>query len=296
MWRPRRSADHAPSRPVGAKLELLYACNLRCSFCYTDSPRHTVAGTLSLADEEWRRVVDEALELGVVEAVITGGEPLMRADLALELAERLAGAGVGVTFNSNGWFLDEAIADRLAEVPGLVVDISIDGPSPQLHDAGRGVPGSWRRAVLAVDRLLARGVGHQVVSVITPQTVSLVGEHIELMRRLGVDSLRLTPVAEVGAAARLRGMHIPRRKLLQAIEDHRHRHGSAMRIVAQYGNVGIVPVRDSSAPRALLVRPNGAVLTDSLQPFSYGSAAREGLEACWGRIRTGWRGAQARPS
>ncbi len=269
-------------------MELLYACNLRCTFCYTDSPRHTVAGTLSLSDEEWRQVADELLELGVVEVVITGGEPLMRSDLAVELAERFAAEGVGVTFNSNGWFLDDEVADRLAAIPGIVVDISIDGPTPELHDSGRGVPGSWRRAVEAVDRLLVRGVGHQVVSVVLPDTVPLLDDHLELMRRLGVRSLRLTPVAEIGAAARLRGTRIPRQKLLDSIERHRRCHGDGMRIVAQYGNVGIVPIRDQTAPAALLVRPNGSVLSDSLQPFSYGNAVRDGLATCWERIREGW--------
>ncbi len=277
-----------PARPVGAKLELLYACNLRCTFCYTDSPRHTVAGTASLGDDQWRRIAEEALDLDVIEVVLTGGEPLMRAELVLDLLERISSAGVGLTLNTNGWFLDEEIADRLAEVPGLTVDVSIDGPTPELHDAGRGVPGSWRRAVLAVDRLLARGINHQVVSVVTPRSLPVLDEHIERMRLLGVRSLRLTPVAEIGAAARLRGQHVSRSKLLAAVERHRRRHCEQMRVVVQYGNVGLVATRDSAAPAALLVRPNGAVLSDSLQPFAYGNAARDGLERCWQRIRDGW--------
>jgi MoaA/NifB/PqqE/SkfB family radical SAM enzyme len=289
LWSPGQIREHAPSRPVGAKLELLYACNLRCTFCYTDSPRHTVAGTAALADDEWRRLAEELLELGIVEAVVTGGEPLMRADLALELVERLAAEGVGVTLNSNGWFLDDEIADRIAEVPGVSVHVSIDGPSPRVHDAGRGVPGSWRRAVLAVDRLLQRGIGHQVVSVVTPEVLPLLDEHLALMDRLGVASMRITPVAEIGAAARLRGQHVPRKKLLDAIERHRRSYGGRMRISAQYGNVGLVPVRDRVAPAALLIRPNGSVLTDSQQPFSYGNAVSDGVAECWERIRTGWR-------
>jgi MoaA/NifB/PqqE/SkfB family radical SAM enzyme len=277
-----------PSRPVGAKLELLYACNLRCTFCYTDSPRHTVAGTASLGDEEWRRVVDEALDLGVIEIVLTGGEPLMRADLVLELLERISASGVGLTLNTNGWFLDDEIADRLAEIPGLTVDVSIDGPTPEIHDAGRGVPGSWRRAVLAVDRLLDRGIRHQVVSVVTPESLPVLDQHIERMRLLGVRSLRLTPVAEIGAAARLKGQHVSRSKLLAAVERHRRSHGEQMRLVVQYGNVGLLAIRDRAAPAALLVRPNGAVLTDSLQPFAYGNAVRDGLAGCWRRIRESW--------
>lgn len=220
--------------------------------------------------------------------MLTGGEPLMRADLVLELLERISARGAGLTLNTNGWFLDDEIADRLAEIPGLTVDVSIDGPTPELHDAGRGVPGSWRRAVLAVDRLLNRGVRHQVVSVVTPQSLPVLDEHIERMRLLGVRSLRLTPVAEIGAAARLKGQHVSRSKLLAAVERHRRCHGEQMRLIVQYGNVGLVAIRDRAAPAALLVRPNGAVLSDSLQPFAYGNAARDGLAACWGRIREGW--------
>src|SRR5438046_10064269 len=91
----------APVRPVGVKLELTHACNLRCGFCYTDSPRHTLARTPDLADEDWLAVVDEAIALGVLEAVVTGGEPLLRRDLTLEVIERLDAAGAGTTLHTN---------------------------------------------------------------------------------------------------------------------------------------------------------------------------------------------------
>lgn len=76
-------ATEPPERPVGVKLELTYRCNLLCPFCYTDSPRRTREGAADLDDGTWRRVVEEALELGVIEAVVTGGEPLLRLDLSL---------------------------------------------------------------------------------------------------------------------------------------------------------------------------------------------------------------------
>src|SRR5436190_19792318 len=100
LWRlgrrPPRSLVEAPDRPIGAKLELTYACNLRCGFCYTDSPRRTLQRSVDLPDEDWRRVVRETLGLGILEAVVTGGEPLLRKDLTLELIETLASGGVGV--------------------------------------------------------------------------------------------------------------------------------------------------------------------------------------------------------
>src|SRR4051812_28823391 len=146
------NARHAPPRaPVGAKFELTYSCNLTCPFCYTDSPRRTRERATDLSDEAWLRVIEDAIAAGIVEAVVTGGEPLLRRDLALEVIERLSSAGVGVTLNTNGWFVDAEVADRLARCKGLQVNISIDGASPGLHDSIRGVRGSWLRAVRGID-------------------------------------------------------------------------------------------------------------------------------------------------
>ena len=73
-----------------------------------------------------------------------------------------------ITLNTNGWFVDETVAERLA-ASGARVHVSIDGVSAELHDASRGVTGSWRRAVNAIDLLLSRGARVQVVHVVTPQ-------------------------------------------------------------------------------------------------------------------------------
>ena len=190
-----------PERPIGAKLEITYHCNLRCGFCYTDSPRRTLARSVEMDDEQWRRIVSQAIELGLIEAVVTGGEPLLRRELTLETVERLTAAGMMVTLNTNGWFLDAEAADRLAGA-GVRVHVSLDGASAELHDASRGVPGSWRRAVQAIDLMLARGGRVQVAHVVTPRNEATFDEFLEQMRVLAPTSVRVVPVGLLGAAAR----------------------------------------------------------------------------------------------
>lgn len=282
---PRRRRP--TERPIGVKLELTHSCNLRCDFCYTDSPRHTVARTTDLDDDAWRRIVDEALELGVIEAVVTGGEPLLRAPLTLELLERLGAARVATVLNTNGWFVDETIADRLATLPDLTVNISVDGASPGLHDAARGVPGSWRRAVRAIALLLERDVSVCVGHVVTPLNAAWVPELLEHMWLLGVRAVRLTPVVPIGAASREDGWTVDRRALRRAVAAAGERYGEGFRALVQGGTGEIVATRDEHAPAALLVRPNGDVLIDSLQPFAFGRV-ENGLAACWARIVTDW--------
>ena len=292
LWRlgrhPPRALTEAPERPIGAKLELTYACNLRCGFCYTDSPRHTLQRTPELGDEEWREVVRQSLELGIVEAVVTGGEPFLRKELTLGVIETLAEAGVGVTLNTNGWFVDEEVAARLGALRGVTAHVSLDGARAGLHDSSRGVPGSWRRAIEGIDRLLGAGVGVCVVHVVTPDNADAVPEFLEQMWALGVPWARVTPVVVTGAAARGGDWEISRGALEDAVDEFRRQHGSAMRIVLQPGTGGSITLQGREAPGSYLVRPNGDVRPDSMRPFSFGNAARDGVAACWAAMREGW--------
>jgi MoaA/NifB/PqqE/SkfB family radical SAM enzyme len=292
LWRlgrrPPRSLTEAPDRPIGAKFELTYACNLRCGFCYTDSPRHTLQRTPELSDEEWREVVRQSLELGIVEAVVTGGEPFLRKELTLGVVETLAEAGVGVTLNTNGWFVDEEVATRLGALRGVTAHVSLDGARAGLHDGSRGVPGSWRRAVEGIDRLLGAGVGVCVVHVVTPGNAEAVPEFLEQMWALGVPWIRVTPVVMTGAAARGGDWQVSRRALQDAVDEFRQRRGKAMKIVLQPGTGGAISLQGREAPGSYLVRPNGDVRPDSMRPFSFGNAMSDGVAACWKSIQSDW--------
>lgn len=292
LWRlgrrPPRALTECPEKPIGAKLEITYACNLRCGFCYTDSPRHTLQRTPELSDEEWREVVRQSLDLGIVEAVVTGGEPFLRRELTLEVVEDLAGAGVGVTLNTNGWFVDEEVAARLGALRGVTAHVSLDGARAGLHDGSRGVPGSWRRAVEGIDRLLAAGVGVCVVHVVTPDNAAAVPDFLDQMWTLGVPWVRVTPVVVTGAAARAGDWRVSWRALQSAVTEFEQRRGKAMRVVLQSDSAGGLSLQGRAAPGSYLVRPNGDVRPDSMRPFSFGNAARDGVEACWEAIRERW--------
>ena len=272
---------------MGVKLELTHACNLRCGFCYTDSPRHTLARTPELSDDEWLKIVDEAIALGVLEAVVTGGEPLLRRDLTVEVIERLERAGVGMTLNTNGWFVDDAVADRIAACRGLSVFISLDGATSAAHDGSRGVPGGWERAVAAIDRLLARDVPVRIVHVVTPDTESETEALIQLGWHLGVTSVQMTPVVPTGAAARGGDWKVDAPRL-RRITERAGEEWPGMPVIMRTGSIGdgMAPTRPT--PLGLLVRPTGAVRIESVNPFSFGNARRDGLAACWDRIVTGF--------
>jgi MoaA/NifB/PqqE/SkfB family radical SAM enzyme len=269
------------------KLELTHACNLRCGFCYTDSPRHTIARTPELSDADWLAIVDESIALGALEAVVTGGEPLLRRDLTLAAIERLDAAGVGTTLNTNGWFVDDAVAERLAACRGLSVFVSLDGATSAAHDGSRGVPGSWARGVAGIDRMLSRDIPVRVVHVVTPDTEPETEALIELGWHLGVNSVQMTPVVPAGAAARAGDWQVDVGRLRRIAERAAER-WPGMPVIVRTGSLtdGMAPTRRT--PLGLLVRPTGAVRIESVNPFSFGNARRDGLAACWARIAAGF--------
>ncbi len=205
--------------------------------------------------------------------------------MALAALERLDEAGVATYLNTNGWFVDDAVADRLAALRGLHVYVSVDGANAGRHDALRGVPGSWKRALAGAARLLDRGVPVRITHVVTPHNGDEVPDALRAFARLGALSTHLAPVAPIGAAAR-GGDWAVDRMALRVTRDAGRSSLGGMNVEVRGGEYDdFNPF--TSAPATFLVRPDGVVRISSSVPFSFGHVD-EGVAACWERIRAGW--------
>jgi pyrroloquinoline quinone biosynthesis protein E len=101
------SATEAARPPGGPPLWLLaevtYRCPLHCVFCY--NPVDYTRYGEELSTEEWLRVLREARGMGAAQLGFSGGEPLVREDLEILVAEshrlgyytNLITSGVGLT-------------------------------------------------------------------------------------------------------------------------------------------------------------------------------------------------------
>ncbi len=75
----------SPSPPLWLLAELTYRCPLHCVFCY--NPVDYTAYGAELATDEWVRVLREGRSLGATQLGFSGGEPLVRDDLEVLVAE-----------------------------------------------------------------------------------------------------------------------------------------------------------------------------------------------------------------
>src|SRR5437016_204209 len=118
-------------RPYSLLAEVTHRCPLHCPYC--SNPTHLVSSREELTTAEWKRVLDEAAELGALHVGFSGGEPLQRADLAqLVAAARTAGLYSNLITSSIG--LNRRRAEELKQAGLDSVQISFQSDQEPLAD------------------------------------------------------------------------------------------------------------------------------------------------------------------
>jgi MoaA/NifB/PqqE/SkfB family radical SAM enzyme len=155
------------AQPLNAQLELTYACNWRCVFCY--NPRHFDRKRMTA--DEWIAVLDELRALGTLTVTLTGGEPLTHPEF-FRIAEAARERAFALRIFTNAVRVDDEAADRIAALLPLAVEVSIHGATAEVHDAATATAGSFDAAFAGIDRLAARGV-----AVVVKTPVTSINEH-----------------------------------------------------------------------------------------------------------------------
>jgi len=182
--------------PICLTWELTYACNLDCVHCLSSSGRRDPR---ELSTDEALRVVDELRAMQVFYVNIGGGEPMLRRDF-FTIIDYATTSGVGVKFSTNGTYIDDAAARRLAAMDYLDVQISIDGADADTNDRVRG-RGSWATARRAMDALAAADFGEFKISVVvTRENVTQLDDLLAIADGYGAQ-LRITRLRPAGRGA-----------------------------------------------------------------------------------------------
>jgi radical SAM protein with 4Fe4S-binding SPASM domain len=199
-------------------IELTAFCNQKCGYCYNDF-REDPGSVGSLPREELLRLVDRALtEVDFDHVTLTGGEPFARPEVfdVLEIVKR---HGKRAIIISNGGLLTDAHADRLASLPVYFVQITLNGPTAELHEEHVG-QGHFEPTLRGIRALLARGVGVTGSIVVTRKNARAVKETLAVFRDLGVKEVALSRYSPAGYAAGQVAELLPSRsELLAALEQ-----------------------------------------------------------------------------
>ena len=187
------------STPLSKKLWVYtnFDCNLRCSYCVAES--HPRAPRRGIDFETFKRIVDEALALGVDCIYLTGGEPFILDDIFAMLA--YSSDKLPTTILTNGMLFNERRLNRLVEIKSdaLIVQVSLDGSRPEMHDPIRGL-GSWQKTVDGIQRLIGSGFKVRLSTTETHINQGHLDEICEFRRALGIpdDDHIIRPLAKRG--------------------------------------------------------------------------------------------------
>ncbi len=145
--------------------ETTQACDLSCLHCRASAQplRHEH----ELTTEEGFRLLDEVKSFGNPLMVFTGGDPLKRPDL-LELIRYAVGIGLrsNVSPSATPLLTNDAINDfQSAGIARMA--ISLDGADAETHDTFRAVPGTFDRAMAALEHARDIGLDTQVQTTVT---------------------------------------------------------------------------------------------------------------------------------
>lgn len=169
---------------------LTEGCNCACRHCWLApkfDPDATRYPTLPVA--QFEQVVAEAKPLGLQSVKLTGGEPLMHPgiDELLAIVER---EELGLVIETNGLLLDRELAARITRCGRPTVSVSIDGAAAPVHDAVRGVPGAFDRAIAGIRVLVEAGLAPHLVLSVMRDNVSQVEPVVRLAEQLGARLLK----------------------------------------------------------------------------------------------------------
>jgi AdoMet-dependent heme synthase len=162
---PARGGINYDESPFLAIWEVTQSCDLACKHCRAAA--QPIPHPDQLTNAEGKALIDQIAEMHIPIFVFTGGDPLKRGDV-FDLIRYAAGKGVKVALTPSATPLLTREAIFQLKEAGLVrLGISLDGSTPEIQDAFRGLPGAWARTIRAIEWANEAGIPIQVHTTIS---------------------------------------------------------------------------------------------------------------------------------
>ena len=151
--------------------EVTRACAFACVHCRADAIPQRDPKELNTAESY--TLIDQLAEFGNPILIFTGGDPMMRRDL-FDLIAYATEKGLRCSLTPTATALPTLDRLKQAREAGIRrVALSLDAPTPEVHDAFRQVPGSWQRTMDILHRAKDAGCSVQVNTTVTKFNVDL---------------------------------------------------------------------------------------------------------------------------
>jgi len=184
----------ARRRPLAFDLEVTARCNHDCRHCYINLPaadQEARAAELSLG--EISSIAGEAVSMGAVVCLLTGGEPLLREDFR-EIYLALKRLGLLVSVFTNASLITPEHVRLFKKFPPRVLEVSVYGVTQATYEAVTRRPGSFANFQRGLDLLLENGVPVRLKAMALRANVHELPEIARFCRARTRDYFRFDPL------------------------------------------------------------------------------------------------------
>lgn len=291
--------------PLIVSYAVTKACNLRCLHCHIEA-REALIDELSLG--EAMRAIEEMASLGTKALIFSGGEPLLRKDFILALAEHCVDLGIIPALLTNGILLNHKVAVQLKEAGIMAVGIPIDSSNPECHDKLRNVPGTFEKAVHAIKACLDVDLEVVITTMAMKDNYSDIPKRIELVANLGADQVAVYDLVPVGRGKTVMDQAMDQAQRASLIRYLQHVQETREMVFTMSGGLPLYPeivsemhrAKDTKPKDLLLkqfwvdasvgchagifyfsLRPNGDVYPCTFLPVKVGNIRKQSLTDIW---------------
>lgn len=280
---------NAPAPPMGLIAELTHRCPLQCAYC--SNPLSLDAPRSELSTDEWKRVLDQAAAIGILQVHFTGGEPMARPDL-VDLVAHAAAAGLYTNIITSGVLLSNVAMAALLRAGIDHIQLSFQDVLPDKADRIGGYRGGHAKKLEAARRIREAGLPLTANFVIHRQNTDRVAEMIALGEDLGAERMEIAHTQYYGWALLNRDALMPSLDQLEHVNQvvAAARERLKGRIAIDY----VIPDYHAARPKACMggwgnrfinISPSGKALpchaAETLPGFTFPSVRDETLVRIW---------------
>ena len=143
---------------ISFDLEITARCNNNCRHCYINLPAgNKEAKEKELSLEEIKKIANEAVSIGAVWCLITGGEPLLRKDFS-DIYLSIKKKGLLISVFTNATLVTKEHIKLFKRYPPRDIEVSVYGVSKETYERVTRTPGSFAAFRQGLDLLLGGGL------------------------------------------------------------------------------------------------------------------------------------------
>ena len=176
--------------------EITNRCNLKCRHCLRGTDLVNMHADIPIT--QVATIIDEIRGTSQFADIwLSGGEPLLREDI-IKICWLISNAGMRPSLSTNGTLVTDSLSKDLHKAGVNYAHVSIDGVTASVHDALRGVIGSFNKTIEGVHHLRNNGIRVGATYMVTSQSIDDVPKMVEMANSLDLQVLSFYFIEPMG--------------------------------------------------------------------------------------------------